>query len=69
MSMSHEDLARIIEKRLDKIETKIDAHMEAVSTNKADIQWVKGFVKLNLSGLMAVIGAFAAAVFKGIIKI
>jgi hypothetical protein len=50
--MDHKELLDRIEKRFDKIEAKLDRSLEQVATNKADIKWVQGYIKVSLSALI-----------------
>jgi predicted KAP-like P-loop ATPase len=62
--MDHLELAKRIEKRLDKIEHKIDKHLEQVSTNKSDLVWVKGYIKTSISAIIAIAGTCLTLIFR-----
>lgn len=66
--MDHEELARRIEARLDKIEEKLDKHIQLTTENEVDLRWVKGSIKLALSAIIGIIGSMAAIVFEFILK-
>ena len=52
MFMDHEELARRLEARLDKIEAKLDNYLPAQAQHEADIKWVKGYIKVSVSALI-----------------
>jgi hypothetical protein len=49
----HEELARRVDERLDRIETKLDKYLEALSRQEADLTWVKGYIRTSVSALIA----------------
>ncbi len=62
--MNHDELLTAIDKRLDKIEDKLDKHLEIVATNKADIVWLRGSVKLIATFIISLAGGVILALFK-----
>jgi len=62
--MDHEELAKRLEQRLDKIEDKLDKHLEQVTTNTADIKWVQGYIRLSLTALIALGTGVVTTIFK-----
>lgn len=68
MRQDHADLAARIERRLDKIEDKIDSHLEKVTKNTADIKWVQGYIKVSLSALIAVGAGVVTTIFRVFFK-
>lgn len=56
---------RRLEDRLDRIETKIDKYLETASANKADIAWLKGSVKIVITGLISMFSLFINDIFGG----
>ena len=64
MRMDHEELASRLEQRLDKIEKKLDKHLEVSTVNAADISWVKGYIKISISAILAVIAGLVTAIFQ-----
>ena len=64
MRMTNEELENRIEKRLDVIEKKLDKHLELVSLNKADISWVKGYVKISITTIFSLVAGMIATVIK-----
>lgn len=54
------DLKRI-DTRLDRIEQKLDAHLDRVSKNETDIAWIKGHVKIVTTVTLAVLSAVIIA--------
>ncbi len=53
-----------IDKRLDKIETKLDEHLKISATNTADISWIKGFIKYTKGLLAALVVGTVSSLFK-----
>jgi hypothetical protein len=51
--MDHEALARRLETRLDKIEGKLDTFLPQQSSHEADIKWVKGYIRLSVTAMIA----------------
>lgn len=68
MQMNHQELAARLERRLDKIEQKLDKHLETTTTHESDLKWVKGYIKFSLTSLIALVGAVSTALFKLFIK-
>lgn len=52
---------RKIDARLDRIEQKLDSHLDRVSKNEADISWIKGHVKIVTTLAIAVLGTILIA--------
>ena len=55
-----------IEKRLDRIEVKLDIHLKQSEKNDTDLKWVKGFIKYNMMVTIAVVGAAVTYIFSTI---
>lgn len=51
--MDHEELAGRLEKRLDKIETKLDKHLTTSAKNEADLNWVRGYIKTSVGFIIS----------------
>lgn len=64
MQMDHNELAKRIESRLDKIENKLDKHLEIYAENTADIRWIKGYIKISITALIAISGTIITIVLK-----
>lgn len=62
--MNHDELLTAIDKRLDKIEDKLDKHLEIVATNKADIAWLRGSVRLISTFIISLAGGLILAFVK-----
>lgn len=62
--MNHDELLTAIDKRLDKIEDKLDKHLEIVTTNKADIAWLRGSVRLISTFIISLAGGLILAFVK-----
>ena len=62
--MDHEELAKRLETRLDKIETKLDRYLEMNAHQEADIKWVKGYIKVSLSAIVAISAGLITTIFR-----
>lgn len=62
--MNHDELLTAIDKRLDKIENKLDKHLEIAATNKADIVWLRGSIKSILTFIISLAGGLILAFVK-----
>ena len=66
--MNHEQLAKRIEERLDKIEAKLDVHMKQATKNETHISWLRGFTKVNIAALFTLTFGLIAMVVEIFIK-
>lgn len=66
--MDHEELAERLEARLDKIEAKLDRHIQVTTENEVDLRWVKGSIKLALSMIVGLVGAMVTALIELFVK-
>lgn len=64
MQMNHEDLARRLEERLDKIEIKLDRYLEIIAGQEADLRWVRGYIRLSLAAGLAFGGGLLSVLAK-----
>jgi len=64
MQMDHQDLANIIEKRLDRLETKLDKHLEQTAEHHADLVWVRGYIRTSIMALITLAGGVLTTIFK-----
>lgn len=62
--MDHEELATRLERRIDRLEAKLDKFLELENSNRADLNWVKGYIKLSLSAIIGLITGLATVVFR-----
>lgn len=46
--------------RLDRIESKLDDHLQRVTKAESDIGWIRGYVRIGTTIFLAVIGALGA---------
>lgn len=53
-----------IKRRLDRIEKKLDVHLEQTMINKADIKWIRGFIKISVSAFIAIVAAILHMVLR-----
>ena len=63
MSMDLRNLQDHIDSRLDRLENKIDNHLERISKAEASLEWVQGHVKVVTSILVAALGGLVSAVY------
>jgi len=54
--------------RLDRIEQKLDKHLEIVTTNQADITWVKGYIRVSVSAILAITAGVITTIFRVFFK-
>ena len=62
--MDHSELAVRLEKRLDKIEEKLDKHLELVAQHKVELEWTKGYIRVSIALFTTLIGGTAASLFR-----
>ena len=59
-------LREVFEKRLDRIEAKLDKHLEVVANHDAHLTWVRGYVRISAMFFLSLAGGLittAARVF------
>lgn len=66
--MDHEELAERLEARLDKIEAKLDRHIQITTENEVDLRWVKSTIKLTITAILGLMGAVATTLVELFIK-
>ncbi len=49
--------------RLDRIEQKLDDSLQQMSTNSADISWVKGYIKTSVAFITALTAGVLTSLF------
>lgn len=59
-----EELKYHIDKRFDRVENKLDSHLERISKAEEAIIWLKGHVKISTTLVLTIIGAALAAYFQ-----
>lgn len=64
MHLEHEELARRLESRLDKIESKLDKYLESANSNSADLKWVKGYIRVSVGLFVSVFAGLLTALTK-----
>lgn len=57
-----------IEKKIDKIDIKIDDHIGRISKLEESVIWLKGHVKITVTISLTIIGALAGLLGKILIK-
>lgn len=62
INQNNEELAIRLEKRLDKIEEKLDRYLELNHKHEADITWVKGYIKLSISLIITILGGLVTTI-------
>ncbi len=65
--MEIKDLADRVDERLNRIEEKLDMHIQGSITNAADIHWIKGYIRLSTSVILTILGA-VFTYFTGLFK-
>jgi hypothetical protein len=49
--------------RLDKLEGKLDNHLERISRAETSIEWIRGHLKISISILVAALTGMAGVLF------
>ncbi len=49
--------------RLDRIETKLDDHLQRVTKAESDINWIRGHLRISTAIFLAVVGAMSTTLF------
>jgi hypothetical protein len=57
------DILDKIDARLDRIETKLDDHLERVSRAEESIRWLQGHVKFTVSVAITLVGGLLTYIF------
>lgn len=63
--MNHDEIVKHMDARFDRVESKLDKHLEQISTNTEAIGWIKGHVKLSMTMIITIIGVALTAYFGG----
>ena len=66
MSEVSQQLIDHMDHRLDKIEAKLDSHLERVTRNEEGLESVRGHIKLIMSVLLAVVSAAITGIIRSI---
>lgn len=66
--MDIRDLREHLDNRIDRLETKLDDHLDRISKAEESIHWLKGHVKISISVLLAFITGLVGAFYKFILK-
>jgi hypothetical protein len=59
----HNDQDELV-KRLDRIEHKLDIYLERITTHEADLNWVRGYIKLSVGAILSLMGGLATVLLK-----
>lgn len=62
--MDHEELAKRLEGRIDRLEAKIDEYLKSTHEQDADLKWVKGYIRVSVSAFLAVITGLITTAIK-----
>ena len=54
-----------VDRRLERVEEKLDDHLGRLSTAEASIEWLRGHAKLVVTIIMAAAGFLASLYFRG----
>ncbi len=52
-----------VDKRLDRVEAKLDDHLSRLSTAEASIEWLRGHAKVSVTIVLTVAGFLASLYF------
>lgn len=63
-AMHLEDLRLHLDTRLDKLEDKLDNHLERIAKSEASIEWLKGHVRVSISILLASLTGLATVAYQ-----
>ncbi len=66
--MQLNELKEHLDARLDKIEDKLDNHLERISKAEASIEWIKGHLRVSVSIFIAALTGMAGALYTYLIK-
>lgn len=66
--MELNDLKEHLDSRLDKIEGKLDNHLERISKAETSIEWLRGHASISLTIMIAALSGMAAALYQLIVK-
>lgn len=61
MNLDH--LKAHIDDRLDKLETKLDDHLERIAKAEVAIEWIKGHIKIGTSIFVATLTGMASIIW------
>jgi len=64
MTTRIEDIIERMDARLDRIEQKLDNHLERVSKAETSIQWLQGHVKIATTVFISALGGMALVLIK-----
>lgn len=62
--LSHDQLKQHLDARFDRVEDKIDNHLERISKAEEAIVWMRGHIKIVVTMLIGVLGSLVAAYFR-----
>jgi len=68
MSDDSNNLLTHMNSRFDRLETKLDSHLERISIAEADIGWLKGSAKVAITIGIAVLGFIGNILFHSLNK-
>lgn len=58
------DLREHLDDRLDKLEGKLDNHLERISKAETSIDWIRGHLKVSLTIAITIVTGLAGTLFK-----
>lgn len=62
--MEINDLKQHLDTRLDKLEGKLDNHLERISKAEVSIDWLRGHVKISTTFVLSALTGLALAVYQ-----
>ena len=66
--MKLEDLDSKIQDRFDRVEDKLDSHLDRIAKNEAGLEWIKGHLKISLTFLFAGLGGAISFIIKFLLE-
>jgi hypothetical protein len=61
--MEVNSLKEHLDQRLDKLENKLDDHLQRISKAETSIEWIRGHLKVSLSIAIALVTGLVGALF------
>lgn len=66
--MDISSLKEHLDSRLDKIEDKIDNHLERIAKAETSIEWIRGHIKVGASMVLAALSGMATIIYHFLVK-
>jgi len=62
--MDIQNLQTHIDTRLDRIEDKLDGHLDRIAKTEADLSWVRGHIKIVTTVAIAIVTGMAGVIYR-----